>query len=169
MTRSWYDHVLSVVRRRQPLICPRWPAEACTKGRGREGAISPIDLHRLGRTYRSPFLSIRCVKGLSVGSLPRAPAMGGRVHCGLEVYTQSALSRDKRTTGPVRQSTNPRPKHTCTTNIDCNRNGHDQLVCETHTLHGYTVVIVDRQTTVSVGSSGPNRLLTQRSLRRSSV
>jgi hypothetical protein len=37
----------------------------------------------------------RCVKSLAIGSVPRAPTMGGRLHCGLEVYTQSALSRDK--------------------------------------------------------------------------
>ena len=128
-------------RRSHPHLPPSLSSNREREGEGERGAL--------------PQTQDRCVKGLCVGSLPRAPAMGGRVHCGLEVYTQSALSRDKRTTGPVRQSTNPRPKHTCTTNIDCNRNGHDQLVCETHTLHGYTVVIVDRHTTVSVGGSGP--------------
>ena len=43
----------------------------------------------------STFQDSRCVKSLAIGSVPRAPTMGGRLHCGLEVYTQSALSRDK--------------------------------------------------------------------------
>ena len=44
---------------------------------------------------RAFWLVVRCVKSLAIGSVPRAPTMGGRLHCGLEVYTQSALSRDK--------------------------------------------------------------------------
>ena len=38
----------------------------------------------------STFQDSRCVKSLAIGSVPRAPTMGGRLHCGLEVYTQLA-------------------------------------------------------------------------------